>query len=91
MKKASPDEIRSIEIQRSKMIFTRNTIRRLLWAHEKEIKERAGVYDELWCKYKADLRLANKLIKDYDRFLDEQSVYHSNSHTEVDDDAEQAN
>lgn len=84
MKKASAEEIRFAEIQRNQLIYTRNTIRRLLRARETEIKKTNGVYDEIWRKYKDDLRLTNKLIKDYDKFLDEQGVYHSNSHTEED-------
>lgn len=77
MKKASPDEIRAVEIQRCKMIFTRNTIARLKRAREQEIRKTNGVYDEVWCKYRDDLRLAEKLIKEYDKFLDENGVYHS--------------
>lgn len=53
-------------------------------AHEQHIKKNNGVYDEVWAKYRDDLRLANKLIRDYDKFLDEQGAYHSNSHTEED-------
>ena len=85
MKKATPDEIGFAENQRNRLIFTRNTIRRLLKAREAEIKKTNGVYDETWRKYKDDLRLANKLIKDYDKFLDEQNIYHSNSHCEEDE------
>lgn len=83
------DEIRRTEIQRCKLIYTRNTVRRLLKAREADIKASTGIYDEVWCKYKDDLRLLNKLIREYDKFLDDQGVYHSNSHTEEDDNAEQ--
>ena len=84
MKKASPEEIRRAEDTRIRLIFTRNTIARLKRAREQEIKKTNGVYDEIWCQYRNDLRHANKLIREYDKFLDEQGVYHSNSHTEGD-------
>ena len=79
MKKASPEEIRRAEYNRCRLIFTRNTIARLKRAREQEIKKTNGVYDEVWCKYRHDLRLTEKLIKDYDKFLDENGVYHSKS------------
>ena len=78
-KKASPEEIRRAEYNRSRLIFARNTIARLKRAREQEIKKTNGVYDEVWCKYRDDLRLTEKLIKDYDKFLDENGVYHSKS------------
>lgn len=89
MKKASPEEIRRAEDTRNRLIFTRNTIARLKRAREQEIKKTNGVYDEVWGQYRHDLILTNKLIREYDKFLDEQGVYHSNSHTEEDDYAEQ--
>lgn len=89
MKKASPEEIRRAENIRNQLIFTRNTIARLKRAHEQEIKKTNGIYDEVWVKYRNDLCLTNKLIREYDKFLYEQGVYHSNSHTEEDDNAEQ--
>lgn len=82
MKKASPEEIRHVENMRNRLIFTRNTIAHLKRAREQEIKKTNGVYDEIWCKYRDDIRLCNKLIREYDKYLDEQGVYHSNSHTE---------
>ena len=78
-KKASPEEIRRAEYNRYRLIYTRNTIARLKRAREQEIKKTNGVYDEVWCKYRDDLRLTEKLIRDYDKFLDENGVYHSKS------------
>ena len=90
MKKASPEEIQRAEDTRNQLIFTRNLIARLKRAREQEIKKTDGVYDAVWLKYRDDLRSINKLIREYDKFLDEQGVYHSNSHTEEYDNAEQA-
>lgn len=89
MKKASPEEIRRVENTRNRLIFSRNTIARLKRAREQEIKKSNEPYDAVWCKYRDDLRLANKLIRDCDKFLDEQGLYHSNSHTEEVHNAEQ--
>ena len=80
------EEIRQTEIQRCKLIYTRNTVRRLLRAREADIKATNGIYDVIWRKYKDDLRLLNKLIREYDKFLDEHKIYHSNSHTDEDHD-----
>ena len=82
--KPSPEEIERAQYQRLHLIYTRAIIRRLLKAHVAEIKSGDGIYDEVYLKYKDDLRLANKLIREYDRFLDEYGVYHRNSHTEED-------
>lgn len=84
IKKPSPEEIERAQYQRTHLIYIRATIRRLLKAHVAEIKAGDGIYDEVYCKYKDDLRLTNKLIREYDKFLDEHGVYHSNSHTEED-------
>ena len=85
--KLSPEELRRAEYTRCNLIYSRNTIRNLMRAKEEEIKRTDGVYDEVWCKYRDDLRLATKLIREYDKLLDEQKVYHSNSQIEEGDDA----
>ena len=85
-KKLSPKELRSGEYGRCSLIYSRNTIRNLMRAREEEIKRTDGVYDDIWIKYRDDLRLATKLIREYDKLLDEQGVYHSNSDIREGDD-----
>ena len=86
VKKADPAEIRAAELARCKMLFTFATIRRLKRDKEKRIKEEGECYDEEWCKLRDDLALCRRLIKSYDKFLDEQGVYHSSTEAIIDGD-----
>ena len=85
-KKADPAEIRAAELARCKMLFTHATIRRLLREKTKAIKAGDGVYDEEWCKLRDDLARCRRLLASYDKFLDEQGVYHSSTEAMIDGD-----